>query len=85
MGHEKHFLAQAKVAPMDVDGLSVVMIGIVGFALASMGCLVFRSALQSAGHGWWLWVCLTGFGLGLIGLLYCWNRRRRRQAGLLTD
>lgn len=70
---------------MDVDGLSVVTTGIVCFALASIGCLVFRGRLESAGNGWWLWVCLTGFGLGLLGLRYCWNRRRRRQAGLLTD
>jgi hypothetical protein len=27
---------------------------------------------------WWLWTCLAGFGLGIIGWDYCRRRRNRR-------
>jgi hypothetical protein len=36
--------------------------------------------LAANGHGIWLQVSVSGFVLGLIGLAYCWNRRRRRRA-----
>ena len=42
---------------------------------------IFHSALAAAGHGWWLGVAISGFGLGLIGLAYCYNRRLGRRAG----
>ena len=79
---QHHVLVQAPVAPMDVDGLNVVITGTAAFAVASVLGVIFYADLSARGDGWWLGVCIAGFGLGLVGLLYCWNRRRRRRAGL---
>jgi hypothetical protein len=78
---EHHFLVQAPVAPMDVDGLNVVVTGTLAFTVASVLAGAFYADLAARGDGWWLGVCISGFVLGLVGLLYCWNRRRRRRAG----
>ena len=40
----------------------------------------FHDRLEDAGRGWWLWTCLAGFGLGVIGWDYCRRRKRRREA-----
>lgn len=73
-----HILVQAPVAAVDVDGLAVVTVGTALFALATVGCLVFRGWLLTHDHQNWIAISLSGFVLGLIGLAYCWNRRRRR-------
>ena len=76
-----HVFVQAPVPPLDIDGLMVAIIGTSLFAVASMVLAIFHSALVAAGHGWWLGVAISGFGLGLIGLAYCYNRRLGRRAG----
>lgn len=76
-----HSLVQAPVAPMDADGLGVVTGGTVVFAAASVVAGIFYADLSARGDGWWLGACIAGFVLGLLGLAYCWNRRRRRQTG----
>lgn len=75
---ESHFLVQAPVAALDVDGLNVVTIGLVLFGVASILAAIFHPQLAARGDGWWLWVAVSGFVLGLFGLLYCIRRRRRR-------
>jgi hypothetical protein len=79
-----HFLVQAPVPPLDVDGFTVVVIGTIAFALTAIGFLIIRARLEAAGHGWWLGVAISGFALGLVGLAYCWDRRRKRRTSLLT-
>ncbi len=76
-----HFLVQAPVPAMDVDGFNVTTLGIVVFAVASVLAAVFYPELQADGNGWWLGVCVSGLGLGLIGMVYCLHRRARRRAG----
>lgn len=39
--------------------------------------LAFRGSLDRHNTGWWLWVPVGGFALGLLGL-YVVTRRRRR-------
>jgi hypothetical protein len=78
-GH--HFLVQAPVPVMDVDGFTVTRIGLVLFAVASVLAGVYYPRLERAGLGWWLGVCISGFVLGLVGLAYCLYRRSRRRAG----
>ena len=73
-----HFLVQAPVPAVDADGIRVVSVGTVLFMVASVVLGLLHPQLVAAGRGWWLLVCLSGAGLGLIGLLYCWNRVRRR-------
>jgi hypothetical protein len=74
----------ADVAPLDVDGTRTVAVGALSFLVAFLLLLPFRDRLEDAGHGWWIWTCLAGFGLGVVGWEYCRRRRRRRQGGLST-
>jgi len=78
---EHRALVQAPVSAVDVDGLNVVGLGTVLFAVAAVLLALYYPELRSSGRDWWLGVAVSGFLLGPIGLAYCWNRRRRRQAG----
>ena len=55
--------------PVDADGVAAVALGTAAWAVAGLVLvLFFRPELAADGNSWWLWVCLVGFGLGLIGL-----------------
>jgi len=73
----------ADVDPLDVDGVRTVAVG-AGLWLAGFVLLLpFAGRLADTGRLWWLWTCLAGFGLGIIGWDYCRrhrNRRRQRQS-----
>jgi hypothetical protein len=56
---EVHPLA---IAPLDVDGVKVIAVGTVAWAIATLVMLVVDR------HSWWLWVCVAGLGLGVIGV-----------------
>ena len=71
----------ADVEPLDVDGVRTVEVGSALWLIAFIGLLPFYGRLQDDGRLWWLWTCLAGFGLGLIGLEYCRRRRRSRDEG----
>jgi hypothetical protein len=55
--------------PLDVDAVRVVTVGTILWAVAGLVLLPFHV------HGWVLWMCAAGFGLGLLGIGFC--RRRR--------
>ena len=74
----------ADVDPLDVDGTRTVAVGALMFLAAFLLLLPFRVNLEDAGHGWWIWTCLAGFGLGVVGWEYCRRRRHRRESGSLT-
>ena len=74
-----HFLVQAPVPPADVDGLAVVTVGTAIFGLASVILAIAYDWLAAHDRTTWLGVSISGFVLGLIGLAYCWRRRRRRR------
>ena len=81
-GHEHHhLLVQAPVPAVDVDGIRVVTVGTVLYGLAAVVLALFYPRLVAADRGWWLGVCVSGFALGLVGLVYCWNRVRQRRQG----
>lgn len=67
--------ARTEILPLDVDGVRTVSVGTLIWALTFLALLPFADDLRRAGAEWWLWVCLTGVGLGLIGLTYCMIRR----------
>jgi ABC-type nickel/cobalt efflux system permease component RcnA len=67
-------LRTAEVKALDLSGISAMWAGIAAWAVAFFVLLIFRGELERTGHEWWLWVAVTGFGLGWIGLWYC--RRR---------
>jgi Protein of unknown function (DUF2530) len=75
-----HFLVQAPVPAADVDGLAVVTAGTAVFGLVSVVLAFAYDWIAAHGHAIWLQVSVSGFVLGLIGLAYCWNRRRHRRA-----
>lgn len=68
----------ADVEPLDVDGVRTVEIGVGLWLVAFVALLPFYGNLEETGRLWWLWTCLAGFGLGLLGLEYCRRRRRAR-------
>jgi len=68
----------APVEPLDVDGVRTVQVGTGLFLLGFLGLLPFYGRLEESGHTWLLWMCLTGVGLGLLGMEYCKRRRRYR-------
>ena len=70
----------ADVEPLDVDGVRTVGVGTALFFLGFLALLPFYGRLREDGTTWWLWMCLTGAGLGLLGLEYCRRRRGYRAA-----
>jgi hypothetical protein len=85
-GHRTYIVAD--VDPLDVDGTRTVAVGTGLWLLGFVMLLPFSGRLVASDRGWWLWTCLAGFGLGVIGWDYCRRRRNRRQereaAGLPT-
>lgn len=73
--------------PFDVDGVRTVGVGTALWAVALLGLLPFKGRLDETGRGWWIWTCLAGIGLGLLGLEYCRKRRDglRRPGGETAD
>lgn len=75
---ERPLLVQAPVRALDQDGINVTLLGTVAFAVAATVLALNLDWLRAGGTEWWLWVAITGTGLGLLGLGYCiWRRRRR--------
>lgn len=73
----KRVYVVADVEPLDVDGVRTMTIGCILWGVATVAVLPFIGRLADSGRDWWVWTCLAGLGLGLIGLEYC---RRRRSA-----
>lgn len=68
----------ANVAPLDVDGVRTSEVGAAIWLVAFLALLPFYGALEDSGRTWWLWTCLAGFGIGLLGVEYCRRRRKAR-------
>ncbi len=67
----------APVQPLDVTGTRTVTVGAVLWAIAFVALLPFYDTLRDDGNVWWLWTCVAGFGLGLLGREYCRRREQR--------
>jgi len=67
----------APVEPLDVTGTRTVTVGTIAWAIAFVALLPFHDALSEDGNLWWLWTCLAGVGLGLLGREYCRRREQR--------
>ena len=61
--------------PGGADAVLPVTVGTVAWAVALVVATLMRGRLRAAGDGWWIWVCVTGLVLGLLGSV--WVRRRR--------
>jgi Protein of unknown function (DUF2530) len=67
----------APVTPLDVTGVRTVAVGTIAWVVAFLALVPFYRTLQHDDRLWWLWTCLAGVGLGLLGLEYCRRRRDR--------
>lgn len=76
IGHRTYVVAD--VEPLDVDGVRTVGVGSMLWLVGFVALLPFYGRLAENGRTWWLWACLAGAGLGLVGLEYCRRRRRVR-------
>jgi hypothetical protein len=61
--------------PLDVSAVGFVGTGTALWFLGFLVLLPFRSRLADAGHEVWLWTCLAGGLLGLLGLPLCLRQR----------
>ena len=75
----------ANVDPLDVDGTRTVAVGAGLWLVAFVLLLPFYGRLEETDRVWWLWTCLAGFGLGVLGWDHCRRRKRRRQQGDRVD
>jgi O-antigen/teichoic acid export membrane protein len=64
-------------APVVTDDRKPMLIGIGIWIVALALILVFDGPLTAAGDGWWLWACVGGIVLGLVGVFYTHWRRKR--------
>jgi hypothetical protein len=76
----RHLLQQAPVSALDIDGIQATTTGTILFAVTTVILALLYDRLAATGNAWWLGVSVSGVVLGLIGLVYCRNRRRRRGA-----
>jgi Protein of unknown function (DUF2530) len=66
-----------ELEPLPYDGVGSVAVGTVVWLVALVVMLPFTGDLRADGHLWWIATAATGFGLGLLGLVYCVRRRNR--------
>ena len=60
--------------PVKTDDRKAVLVGLVLWIFALGGLLLFLNPLVLSGNVWWLWTCVVGLALGLIGLIYTQRR-----------
>ncbi len=65
----------ADLTPLDHDGLIPIAVLTAAWAIAAVVLLFMRTDLADSGRTWWLWTCVAGFGLGLLGFAYSRHRR----------
>jgi hypothetical protein len=71
--------------PIDNDGVAAVTVGTALWAVALVVMLLLRADLEDDGRGWWIWTCVAGFALGLLGIAYCVRRRAAIRRGEQRD
>ncbi|RBM17771.1 DUF2530 domain-containing protein [Streptomyces sp. PT12] len=64
--------------PLEGDVPTTILVGTVVWAVLFVVQIPFYGWFADHGHTWWLWTCLAGAGLGLVGLVYV----RRREAAI---
>lgn len=64
-----------ELRPLEHDGLVPIAVLTAAWGVAATVLVVLRADLADSDRTWWLWTCVAGFGLGLVG--YALSRRRR--------
>jgi len=66
--------------PLDVDAVTVVTVGTLLWGATGLVLVTFgRGWLERNDDVWWIWTCVAGFLLGLVGIAFV--RRRRTRLG----
>lgn len=73
----KKLLEKQQLKPLEVTGITTVTIGTGVWALAFLMTLLFRGTLVEQGREDWVWICLAGTVLGLMGIRYTKRRAAR--------
>jgi fatty acid desaturase len=60
--------------PIQTDDRLAIIVGLALWVVA-LAVVLFLAPLLGAGDGWWLWTCVVGLALGLVGLVYTHLRR----------
>ena len=63
-------------APVATDDRKAVLVGIALWIIGLAAVLIFLVPVTAAGDSWWLWACVAGLALGVVGLLYTHNKPR---------
>jgi hypothetical protein len=61
--------------PLEADDVATVAVGTVIWFVLFAVQLPFYGWYSDHGHAWFIWSCLAGGGLGLVGLRYVRARR----------
>jgi Protein of unknown function (DUF2530) len=69
-----------EVEPLEADAVLVMGIGTALWAVAFVVLLPFKATLRAHDASWWLWVCVAGVALGLLGMRIASRRRDRLRA-----
>lgn len=64
-------------APLATDDRKAMLVGLAAWVVALILVLFFFGAASDAGNGWWLWTCVAGIIIGVLGLIYTQARRKR--------
>jgi hypothetical protein len=63
--------------PLEGNDRFITAVITAGWAIALVVVVLVRHRLPDSGH-LWIWTCVTGFGLGLFGLVYVPYLKRSR-------
>lgn len=68
--------------PVQFDGTKLVVAGSIAWFVGFVVLLFMKSELDAAGQTVWLWTCLAGWVLGLLGIgLMRWQASTARRRG----
>lgn len=63
--------------PLEVNGITAVTLGTIAWAIALIVLLFSKNWLAETGRTHWIWIAVSGVGLGLLGIRYTTNRVKR--------
>lgn len=69
---------RAAPEPLEGNVVAAILIGTLVWAVLFVAQLPFYAWFHDRGHAWWIWTCLVGVGLGLLGLGYVRRRAAAR-------
>ena len=69
-------LSGDQVTPLDLDAVKTVRVGTALWVIALLVMLPFTERLTDSDRGWWLWTCVAGIAIGVMGIGFTTGRRK---------